>query len=125
MGPVIVQGNHLAFDTRFQHHAAPSSLDMLANQLVGRVHGHVAQVRGLGVVGHLEAEWIVGVEDSGVAGHLDHDPLYLGQLVEGADASEPQVIGLHIEHRPHVTVPDAHARPQQPAARDLEDGNIY
>ena len=94
------------------------------HQLVRRVHRHVAEVLRLGVVGHLEAERIVGVEHRRVARHLDDDALDLGQLLERADAAEAQVVGLDVEHRADVAVAHAHARAEQPAARDLEHRHV-
>ena len=125
VGAVIVDRDHLAVDPRLEHDAAAAGADVLAHQRVGRVHRDVAQVIGRGVVGHLEAERIVGVEHGGLARHLDHDPLHLGQVLERADAAETEVVGLDVEHRAHVAVPDAHARAQQPAARDLEHRHVH
>src|SRR3954462_5790686 len=79
---------------------------------------------GLGIVGHLEAERIVGVEYRGLPRDLHDDALHLRELIQGADAAEAKVIRLDVEHRAHVAVPDPHAGPEQPAASHLQDGYI-
>ena len=120
----VVQRHHLAVHPRFERAGPAARPDVLADEGVLRIHGDVADVLRLGVSGHAEHERVVGVQHRAVGRHLDDDPLHFGQLLERVDALQPQVVGLHVQHRADVHLVHAHARPQQTAARGLEHGDV-
>ena len=88
------------------------------------VAGDVADALGLGVGGHLEGVFVVGVEDGAVLGHLDHQALHLGELVERVDAAEAEVVGGDVEHGAHVAEAVAEAGADDAAAGGLDDGHV-
>jgi hypothetical protein len=71
------------------------------DQLVAVLHGEVDQL-ARAVPAHPGDQRVVGVEDPvAVAGHgLDHHLLDRGQLLEGVDAAQAQVVGADVEDHP-------------------------
>jgi hypothetical protein len=55
---------------------------------------------------------------------LDDDGLDLRELLEGVDATKPQVVGGHVEDDADVAAVEAEPFAQDAAARDLEDGEV-
>ena len=121
---LVVDRDHLAVHAALERDGPPAGADVLADEGVRGVHGHVTEALGIGVRRHLEAERIVGVEHRGVARDLDHHALHLGQVLERVDALHAEVVGADVEHRAHVHVARAHAGAQQATARDLEHGDV-
>jgi hypothetical protein len=121
---VVVDRDHVAVDALLEHGRQAAGADVLADEVVARVHRDVADARGLGVVGHLQAALVVGVEHGAVAGDLDDDALELGELVEVVDAAEAEVVGGDVEDGADVAGAVAHAGAQEAAAGRLEDGEV-
>ena len=101
-----------------------AELDVLAHERVVRVAGDVADVLRLGVGGHLQGVFVVGVEDGGVLGDLDDEALHLGELVERVDAAEAEVVGGDVEDRADVAEAVAEAGADDAAAGGLDDGHV-
>ena len=60
-----------------------------------------------------------------VAGHrLDEDGLDVGELLDGVDAAQAEVVGLHVEDDGDVVALVAEALAQDAAAGDLEDREV-
>ena len=60
-----------------------------------------------------------------VAGHrLDQDGLHVGELLDGVDAAQAEVVGLHVEHHGHVVALVPEALAQDAAAGDLEHREV-
>ena len=76
----------MAVDALLEHDREAAGADVLAHELVARVHRDVGDARRLGVIGHPQAEQVVGVEHRAVARDLDDDALHLGELLERVDA---------------------------------------
>jgi hypothetical protein len=124
MGLVVVDGDHLARQTLLQHHGAPAGLHMLAHQWMTGVHGDVAEVRGLGMPGHLQAKLVIGVQHRVVAGNLDDDALDGGHVLQRIDPLEAEVVGGDVQHRADIATLVPHATPQQPTARGFQHGGV-
>ena len=101
-----------------------SGADVLAHQRVLRVHGHITDVPGFRVAGHLEHERVVRVQHRAVGGDFHDDAFQFGELFERIDALETQMVGLHVQYGADVDFPDTHARAQQAAARGFEHGDV-
>ena len=83
----------MAVDALLEDGREPAGAEVLAHEVVARVHRHVGDARRLRVIGHAEAVEVVGVEDGAVARDLDDDALHLGELLERVDALHAEVIG--------------------------------
>ena len=75
---------------------------------------------------HLADQRVVGVEHGvPVARHrLDDDRLHVGELLDGVDAAQAEVVGLHVEHDGDVVALVAEPLAQDAAAGDLEDREV-
>ena len=75
---------------------------------------------------HLAHQRVVGVEHGvAVARHrLDDDRLDVGELLDGVDAAQAEVVGLHVEDDGDVVALVAESLAQDAAAGDLEDGEV-
>jgi hypothetical protein len=75
---------------------------------------------------HLRDQRVVGVEHAWpVAGdRLDQHRLDVGELLDGVDAAQAEVVGLHVEHDGDVVALVAEALAQDAAAGDLEDREV-
>ena len=75
---------------------------------------------------HLAHQRVVGVEHGvAVARHrLDQHRLHVGELLDGVDAAQAEVVGLHVEHDGDVVALVAEALAQDAAAGDLEDREV-
>ena len=126
----VAYDDHLASLGRLEH-------ERLAATTTVRVD-HVALLRpGLGhrepddlpgaAASHLAHQRVVGVEHGvAVAGdRLDEDGLDVGELLDGVDAPQAEVVGLHVEHDGHVVALVAEALAQDAAARHLEDREVH
>ena len=82
--------------------------------------------RAGGVARHGRDQRVVGVEHRGpVARHrLDDHLLHLGQLLEGVDAAQAEVVAGHVEDHRDVVAVVAEALAQDSAARHLEDREV-
>ena len=83
---LVVERDHVAVDALLEHGREAAGAEVLAHEVVARVHGHVGDARRLRVVGHAQAVQVVGVEHGAVARDLDDDALHLGELLERLDA---------------------------------------
>ena len=124
VGALVEERDHVAVDAFFEHGGPPAGADVLADERVAGVERDVAEVLGLGVVRHLEAARVVGVEHGAVGGDLDDDALDLGELIERVDALEPEVVGGDVEHGADVAAREAEPAAEQPAARRLQHGHV-
>ena len=124
MGAVVVQRDHVAVDALLQHHGASAGTDVLLDQGMGRVHGHVADVLGLRVIRHAQAMLVIRVQHRGITGHLDRYALDLGQLFQRVDPTQPQVVCSHVQAGRHVAALVAETRAQQTAACRFHDGHV-
>ncbi len=70
--------------------AQAAGADVMAHQLVLRVHRHVRDAGGLGVIRHVQAVQVIRVEHRAVARDLDDDALHLGELLQRVDALVPR-----------------------------------
>jgi hypothetical protein len=122
---LVVQGDHVAVDALLEHQRRTTGLDVLAHQGMGTVHGHVAELVGRTVIGHLQAVRIVRVEYRRVAGHLHHHALDLGQVLQRVDALETEVIGGDVQAAGHVGAVVAKAAAQDTAARRLHHRRVH
>ena len=75
---------------------------------------------------HGEHARVVAVEHGPavLAGDPRDDRLDLGELVDGVDALEAEVVGGHVGHHRHVVAGDADALEQDAAAGGLGDGEL-
>ena len=55
---------------------------------------------------------------------LDEDGLDVGELLDGVDAAQAEVVGLHVEHHGDVVALVAEALAQDAAAGHLEDREV-
>ena len=122
---MIVDRDHLPVHAGFQRDGAATGADVLAHQIVRRVHRHVTHVLGLRVRRHPQRERIVGIQHRRVGRDLHHRALHFGQLFERLDALLPQVIGLNVEHGAHIDVTHGHAGAQQTAAGRFQDRHLH
>ena len=67
---------------------------------------------------------VVGIQHRAVSRDLDHDALDLGELLQGVDPLQPQVVGLHVEYRRDVRERHAHPGAHQPAAGNFQHGEV-
>jgi hypothetical protein len=84
---LVVQRDHVSRDPLFEHDRPPAGADVLTDERMLRAHRHVADVLGLGVVGHLEHQGVVGVEHRRIGRHVHHHPLDLGELLDRIDVA--------------------------------------
>ena len=68
---------------------------------------------------------IVGVEYRRFLCDLDHDALHFGELFEGVDALESQMVGAYVEDRADFAFSVAQPPSQDAAARGLEDSGVH
>ena len=90
-------------------------------------HRHAEQHDPAGAVAtHPVDVRIIGVEDRGARPRdgLDHDALDVGQLADGVDAAQPEVVAGDVGDHRHVVAVVAEALAQDPAAGDLEDRRV-
>src|ERR1700681_4397045 len=75
---------------------------------------------------HLGDELVIGVEDRGAApwDGLDDDPLDRGQLPQGVALFQAEVVAGDVQHNRDVVRTVAEPLAQDPAASDLEDGEV-
>ena len=71
----VVDGDHVSVHTDFEHNTSAAGTNVLAHQRMLGAHGHVADVFGLRVVCHAQAQGIIRVEHRRIACHLDDDAL--------------------------------------------------
>ncbi len=90
---------------------------------VGREHPRAPP----GTAAHRPHPRVLTVEDDppGRLGDPRDDRLDLGELVDGVDALEAEVVGRHVRHDGDVVVGDTHPAQQHPAARRLEDADLH
>ncbi len=105
--------------------ATAVGVDHLADLGAGLLHREPDDLAGAAPP-HLADQRVVGVEHGvAVAGHrLDEDGLDVGELLDGVDAAQAEVVGLHVEHDGDVVALVAEALAQDAAAGDLEDGEV-
>ena len=75
---------------------------------------------------HRPHQRVVGIEHGvSVAGNgLDGHRLDVGELLDGVDAAQAEVVGLHVEHDGDVVALVAEALAEDAAAGDLEDREV-
>ena len=122
--PMVVDDDLVAVQPLLQHHGGLAELDVLAHQGTQGVAGDVADAPGLGVGGDLQGVPVVGIEDGAVLGDLDHQAFDLGQLFDGVDAAEAEVVGGDVQHGAHVAEAVAEAGADDAAARGLDDRHV-
>ena len=100
-------------------------VDSLPDRRTGLRHREPHDLAAAGA-GHLGDQRVVGVEDrEAVAGYrLDDDLLHGGELLDGVDATEPEVVGGDVQDDGDVVALVAQALAQQATAGDLEDGEV-
>ena len=80
------------------------------------------------MIGHLQAQGIVGVQDRRVPGNLDRHALDLGKLFKRIDTAQAEVIGRHVQARRDIALLETETAAQHAAARGLHhrciDGGI-
>ncbi len=123
--PPFLQHHQLAERTVLQHDGLPPPPDPAIHELVLLLHreeDHLAP----GVPTHLEHQGVVGVQDGPAGlGHRLHDHLlHGGELLEGIDLTQPEMVARHVQHDPHVVPPVAESLAEDAPARDLEDGHV-
>ncbi len=76
---------------------------------------------------HREDPGVVAVEHRPAAAPGDprDHRLHLGELVEGVDALQAEVVGADVGHHRHVVAGDPDPLEQDPAARGLGDGELH
>ena len=123
--PAVVDRDHVPVHARLQDHGAAPGADVLAHDGVLRVHRHVADRRGAGVLRHREAPLVVGVEDGAVLGHLNRDALDLRQVVQRVDPADPEVVRADVEDRRHVARLKAQPSADHPASGGLQNRAVH
>ena len=125
----VLHHDHLAALARVEHErlaaAAAVGVDHVAGLAAGLLHRephHLARA----AAPHLAHQRVVGVEDGvPVARHgLDQHRLDVGELLDGVDAAQSEVVGLDVEHDGDVVALVAEALAQDAAAGDLEDREV-
>ena len=103
-----------------------TELAVLADQAVVLVQ---AEERDLAValLAHGHHELIIGVEDGvAVAAHAArHGALHVGQVLQGVDVLQAQVIGGHVGDDGHVAMLEAETAAHQAAARRFQHGHVH
>ena len=99
MAFAVVYRDHVAVHAFLEHEGLPAGTNMLFHERMCGVHGDVAKRFGIRIVRHLQAMWVVGIENGCVGRNLDRHAFDLGQLFERIDSLEPEVIGGDIEAR--------------------------
>ena len=90
-----------------------------------RVHRDVAELVGVGVVGHLQAQWIVRIQHGGVCRDFDRHAFDFGEILERIDAAQAQVVRRHVEAGGNIALLEPEAAAEHAAARRLHDGRIH
>ncbi len=122
---LVIDRDHMPVHALLEHQRLPARLDVLLHQGVIVVHRDVADCPGFGVVGHLQAQGVIGVQHGGIRRDFDRHPLDLGKLLEGIDAAQPEMIFGYVEATGDIAVLVTHAAPQQAAARRFHDGRVH
>ena len=129
LAAAVLDHDHLAAVGRVEHQrlaaAAAVGLDHLAGLGARLLHGEPHDL-ARAAAPHLADQRVVGVEDGvPVARHgLDDDGLDVGQLLDGVDAAQAEVVGLDVEDDGDVVALVAQALAQDAAAGDLEDREV-
>jgi hypothetical protein len=93
----VPQADHVAVYLFLQHDCHSTLPYVHIDKGVRRVHGHVAQTVCAAMIGRLQAQGVIGVEDGYILRHFDDDALDLRHLLHGFDPTQAQVIGAHVE----------------------------
>ena len=127
--PAVLDHDHVAELAALQDHrpaTAPAVVvDRLAHLAARLGHGEPDDLAGTAPA-HLAHQRVVGVQHGvPVARHrLDQHRLHVGQLLEGVDAAQTEVIGLDVQHHGDVVALVAQTLAQDAAAGDLEHGEV-
>ncbi len=124
VGLAVVNRDHVAVHGLLQHKSLSARLDVLFHQRVRRIHRDVADFSRLGVIGHLQAQWIVGIQHRRVLRDLDWHPLDLGELLERIDAAQAEMVGGDVEAGSDVAAAITEATAQQAAACRFHDSGV-
>lgn len=115
----IVERDHVAVYALFEYDGTSTRADVLAYQRVVGIHRDIADRLGLGVIGHCQAEPIVGVEHGGIGGDFDRQTLDRREFLERVDAAQSEMVGADIETCRHIAGPEAEAAAQHATACSL------
>ena len=121
---IIINCNHVAIHTLFEHESLSTGANMLFDQRVARIHRHVTQNLCFRVIGHLQAEAIIRIQHDGVFGNLYRHALDHRELFERLHALESEVIPIDIEARRYVAFLESEAAAKHAAAGDFHHRRI-
>jgi len=93
---------------------------------IKRVHGEEHRLAtGQQRLAHRHAPGVVGVEHRGHPGATRQQAFDMGQLVQGLDAVEPQVIAADIQDHVDVAALEREAALEDAAARGLQHRHLH
>src|SRR4029079_19218359 len=123
--PAIADLHDLALLVLFQHDGLTSPTDPSLDELVVLLHREQDDAART-MPAHLGDERIIGVQDGGaVTRYRFHDDLFDGrELFERLYLAEPEVIPRYVQHNGDVVPTIAESLSKDPAAGDLEHGEI-
>ena len=129
LATAVLDHDHLAALAGLEHQRLAAAAAVLVDHVahLGARLGHrEPHDLARAAAAHLAHQRVVGVEHGvAVARHrLDEHRLHVGELLDGVDAAQPEVVGLHVEHDGDVVALVAEALAQDAAAGDLEDGEV-
>ena len=108
-----------------EHGGTPASLDDPLDSVRARIHAESRDVRARQPA-HRPRSVVIGVQDgpSAALRHAHDDALHLGQLVDGVDPLQAEVIGAEVRDHAHVVGGIADAAQQDSTASGLEHREI-
>ncbi len=77
MRVVVVDRDHVAVHALLKNDGLAAGTNVLFDQCMFGIQGHVTDSLGLGIIPHEQAQWIIGVENSRVLRDLDGNTLEL------------------------------------------------
>ena len=120
----VVNRDHVAVHCLLEHECFATRADVLFNERVRRVHRHITQALRLGVIGHLQAQGVICVQHRGIRRDLHGHTFDGGELLDGLDAAQAEMIGGDVEAGRHVTTRESQPAPEHSTARRFHNGRV-